>query len=161
MHFRWERLREQQPPLALRAHLIRSRSGSGPLPPPPSSPALMAVPVIRTHSAPAASTTISISTLQGGGGSPALRHGRKRKRRSGGGAKEDCRPERTVRILCGRLSSEREYEEVEIEVPLAVYKSLQANTKAAAAATSAAEKEEGRPYGLLLRKVCRFFAWLG
>jgi hypothetical protein len=61
-----------------------------------------------------------------------------------------------VRILCGRLSSEREYEEVEIELPLSVYKNMQA------AGAGEGEQAAGqRCHHGLLKKVCGIFARRG
>ncbi len=81
---------------------------------------------------------------------PYSERGRKRKSREGGGSAE-----RTVRILCGRLSSEREYEEVEIELPLSVYKNMQAME-------GEGEQAAGqRSHHGLLKKVCGIFARRG
>ncbi len=85
---------------------------------------------------------------------PYSERGRKRKSREGGGSAE-----RTVRILCGRLSSEREYEEVEIELPLSVYKNMQA---AGGGGDTGGEQAAGpRSHHGLLKKVCGIFARRG
>ncbi len=81
---------------------------------------------------------------------PYSEQGRKRKSREGGGASA----ERTVRILCGRLSSEREYEEVEIELPLSVYKNMQAG----GGEEGEGEQTAGQRSHGLLKKVCGIFA---
>ena len=53
-----------------------------------------------------------------------------RVRRRGEIKEEKERGEKTVRIRCGRLNNEREYEEVEIEIPLSVYNNMQTESPA-------------------------------
>jgi len=84
---------------------------------------------------------------------PRSERGRKRKSREGGGSAE-----RTVRILCGRLSSEREYEEVEIELPLSVYKNMQVG---GGGDTEGEQAAGPRSHHGLLKKVCGIFARRG
>jgi hypothetical protein len=64
-----------------------------------------------------------------------------------------------VRILCGRLSSEREYEEVEIELPLSVYKNMQAMEGEGEEEQAAGQRSQSH-HGLL-KKVCSIFARRG
>jgi hypothetical protein len=62
-----------------------------------------------------------------------------------------------------RLTNNRQYEEVEIELPLAVYNSMQASsatTTSRAALRSAALAREPDRHGLL-KKVCRIFSRWG
>lgn len=112
---------------------------------------------VRTASAPA----ISVFT-HGGSHNHAFqgrryqRPNNKRKRRS----KEEQEEEATVRILCGRLSTPaRQYEEVEIEVPLAVYNNMRQQAAASSGRITGSGGGEER-HGLL-HKMGRIFARWG
>jgi GTPase SAR1 family protein len=76
------------------------------------------------------SSMISISTSR----TPRVR------RRGEVKGEEKERGEKTVRIRCGRLNSERVYEEVEIEIPLSVYNNMQTESPAMSSRNSAERK---------------------
>ena len=63
-----------------------------------------------------------------------------RVRRRGEIKEEKERGEKTVRIRCGRLNNEREYEEVEIEIPLSVYNNMQTESPAMSSRNSSERK---------------------
>jgi small GTP-binding protein len=63
-----------------------------------------------------------------------------RVRRRGEIREEKEKGEKTVRIRCGRLNTERVYEEVEIEIPLSVYNNMQTESPAMSSRNSSERK---------------------